>query len=307
MTQTMMVSLLSKILGKTNEEVTAILYQKADDGTLTEELSETAQSDVEAMLADHIKTVSADSAKTEYDRGHKEGTFAALSKAEEDLRKAYGIAEKGKIQDIVAAAVTKAAEGAKSDDAVLTHPLFVKRVSDLEAQIAAEKEAAQAEIEKVKSVAERQARLSRRLPDIDAALIAAGVDPETMRPQAKAAFMATFNELNIDEKETGTFLLRADGSLVKDSLGHPVPLSKFVQEAAPDWFPITKQPGRQSPGNGGDPPPGPPNPFNPAELKGMTAEVFSQKYAEIKDPTQREAFADAYETANNPNAPKPAT
>ena len=157
---------LTKTLGKSDAEILDLLYKKSDDGTLTEELSETALEQLEQAHAQHIQTVPSDELKKQFDEGHKKGKFEALSQEEEYIKKTYGVEGKG-IRDMVAKAAQKSAT-LKEDD-VLTHPLFIQTKTDLEAQIVAAKEAAENEVASVKGQIEKGARFNQALPKIEAA------------------------------------------------------------------------------------------------------------------------------------------
>lgn len=289
---------LTKTLGKSDAEISDILFKKADDGTLTDELSETAFEQLTEAHAQHIADAPSDLLTAKYNEGHKKGKFEALSQEEAYLKKTYGV-EGANIRDIVAKAAAKSA--VLKEDEVATHPLFLQQKQDLEAQILAAKESAEQEVAKIRGEIEKQTRFTTVLPKIEAALIEAGVNMETLRPNAKQAFLAQFNNADFEIKETGVFLKAEDGSLKKDAHGNPIKIEAFVKSAAPDWFPIEKQPGRQSPGN---------DPTNPAKASKWTKDNvpkdvkgFEALYHTLEASEQGEFLA-AFEEANNPHAPK---
>jgi hypothetical protein len=288
---------LTKTLGKSDAEISEMLFKKSDDGTLTEELSETALEQLEQAHAQHIQSVPSDELKKQFDEGHKKGKFEALSQEEEYIKKTYGVEGKG-IRDMVAKAAQKSAT-LKEDD-VLTHPLFVQTKADLEAQIEAAKQEAANEVAKVTGQIEKGARFNQALPKIDAALQEAGVNLESMRPQAKQAFLAQFANRDFEIKETGIFIKDETGNLLKDAHGNPVKLENHVKATAPDWFPIEKQPIRQAPGN---------DPTNPPQAKKWTKENVTknvndfQSIYESLPAEEKQEFLAAFEAANNPNAP----
>ena len=250
---------LSKTLGKTDAEITAILHKKADDGTLTEEISDSALTDLEAAHAEHIEAAPADKLKAEYNRGHKEGTFSAKSKAQERIEKIHGIKAKTleEAEDLLA---TKAAQDASTEDKVKTHPIYLNKVSELEAQLETVKAEGETKLQEVESRAARKERFSSNIQKIEAAMAEAGVvmpvNP-TAAATLKRVFLEQIQQFDFDAKETGTYLLKADGTLEKDKHGNPVKLESYVKEKAAEYFDIQKQPARQSPGNDnpGDNPP----------------------------------------------------
>ena len=103
---------LAKFLGKSPESVSELLFKKSDDGTgLTDELNEDAMAQLEAIHADHIKGTGAEALDAKYNEGHKAGKFEALSKAEDELRKQFGVEGKT-LKDVTAAIAAKAAQEA---------------------------------------------------------------------------------------------------------------------------------------------------------------------------------------------------
>ena len=284
---------LTKTLGKTDEEVSEILFKKSDDGTLTEDLSETALEDLAEAHAEHLSAAPSDLLKAEFNKGHQAGKFEALSKEEEFIKKAYGLEGKGKLRDLIAEAASKAST--LTEDKVLTHPAVVSRLAEKDAQIEtiiAEKDTA---IQEATTKADRQARFAKVAPSLDAALIAAGVSLESLKPAAKAAYLAQFEGKDFELTETGTYIKNADGTLQKDKHANPVKLEAFVASTAADWFPIEKQPGRQMPGN--DPAPQPPGQSKwTKDNIPKSQQEFNEAYFKTL-PADRPALFEAYEAA----------
>lgn len=280
-----MLSYLTATLGKSSEEVTALLFKTADDGTLTDEISETALESLEAAFQSHLEAAPKDALKAEFDRGHNAGKFEALSKAEEELRKTYALEGKGKIKDLVLEAVAKAAKAESSDDKVLTHPAFVARAQEYEAKIEQLNAEWEGKVGEATSKAERTMRFTSILPTLDAALLAAGVSQESLKPSAKKAFLAQFEGKDFEVRETGVFIKNPDGSLMKDKNGHPIKLEQFVATDAPNWFAIEKQPARHAPGN---------DPAQPAQGKATT-------WNKSNLPKSEQEFHAAYYTVPEPD------
>ena len=116
-----MLKFLTATLGKSNEEISAILYKKADDGTQTDEISETAFETLETLHAEHLAAAPSDRLKAEFDKGHNAGKFEALSKQEEYIRKTYGVTG-NKFDDLISEVAKKAANPEALEDKILTHP-----------------------------------------------------------------------------------------------------------------------------------------------------------------------------------------
>lgn len=254
-----MTDYLSKTLGKTDAEITAILHKKADDGSATDEISDTALQDLETAHADHIEAAPADKLKQEYNRGHKEGTFSAKSKAQERIEKIHGIKAKTleEAEDMLAA---KAAQDASTEDAVKIHPVYTTKIAELEDQLERERTEGQAKIQEVEIRVARKERFAAEQPKFEVWLKDIGAVMPT-NPNAAATlkrlFQQEIEQFDIDPQQTGTYLKKADGTLEKDKHGNPVRLETYVKEKATEYFDIEKQPGRDTPGldNPGTPPP----------------------------------------------------
>ena len=281
---------LTKTLGKSNEEVQAILYKKADDGTLTDQISESALHDLEELHASHLNTAPADKLKAEYDRGHQTGTFDAKSKIQARIKKIHGIEAKDADTAIDLLAV-KAANDAGSEDKVKTHPIYLNAISALEAQLETERAESAAKMEQVTTAAAREQRFAQEEPNFEVWLKEVGaVLPAN--PAAAATLKRLFKEqvkqFDIDRQETGTYLKKADGTLEKDKHGNPVKLETYVKTKAAEYFDIQKQEARQSPGNDGPgSPPVPPAwkngkmPSNNEELNEAIAALPANEAAEL--------------------------
>jgi len=299
----MMMQFLTATLGKSNEEISAILFKKGDDGALTDQINEGAFETLENLHTEHMKAAPADLLKAEFDKGHNAGKFEALSKEEEFIRKTYGIEGKGKMRDLIAEAIGKAAKDGNSDDKILTSQIYVQKVAELTDQIEAIKEQSAKDVQAATAKAERQMRFNTVLPNMDTALTAAGVDIASLKPNAKKAFLSQYDGMDFDITETGTYIKDAEGKLLKDKHGHPIKLEAHVAIEAENWFDIQKQPGRQSPGNDPTAQPKAAGAWTPEKVKGMKMEAFKTQYDSITDLAERNEFVAAFETANNPNAP----
>lgn len=293
----LMIDYLAKTLGKSPDSITELLFKKSDDGTLTEEINPDALESLESLHAEHINAAPADMLKAEYDKGHREGKFEALNKAEETLRKTYGIEEKGKLPDLIAAVAAKAAKDVATDDKVLTHPIFLKQKADAEAAIEAVKAEAEAKLTEVTTAAERQRRFATNLSKIETAMAEVGVvlpKTPTAATTLKNAFLKQFEGFDFEETQTGTYLKDASGALVKDKHGHPITVEAYTKNEAANWFDIEKQPQRQSPGN--DPGDAPPTKWT-KETAPKNAQDFETAYYATTDPAERTALATAFKEA----------
>jgi hypothetical protein len=297
--QEILIDYLAKTLGKSNESLTDLLFKKSDDGTLTDEINEDALTALEDLHAEHVKAAPADTLKAEYDRGHQQGKFEALSKEEDTVRKKYGLESKGKLSQLIDEAVAKTAKVESSEDKILISPLYLKLKDESQAAIETLKAEYEAQITDVTTKAERQSRFTSNIQKIEAAMAEAGVVmPKNPSAAAtlKREFLKQIEAFDLDQQETGTYLKDAEGKLQKDKHGHPITLESFVKSKAPEWFDIEKQPGRQTPGNeGGDQPA--PSKWSLTNLP-KTQEDFQTAFYAEKDPVQQQALVVAFEAAN---------
>jgi len=291
-----MIDYLAKTLGKSNDSVTELIFKKSDDGKISPDIADNALELLETAHADHVKGLGGDDLKAEYDKGHQAGKFEALSKAETDLKKKFNVEGK-KIDDIVNAAILAATKAESSEDKVLTHPLFVGLKADSEAAIEALKTEYESKISEIKTTAEKQARFSQHLPDIDQAMQEAGVvmpkNPAAAKT-LKSAFLEQFKAYDFDANETGTYLKDSNGKLLKDAHGHPITLSAFTKAKSSEWFDIEKQPGRKTPGNDPNDPTAPATKWTKDNVP-KSADEFQTAYFNITDPLEQSALAKAFE------------
>ena len=289
---------LAKFLGKSTESVAELLFKKSDDGTLTDELNEDAQTQLEAIHADHIKGTGAEALEAKYNEGHKAGKFEALSKAEAEQRKRFNVDGKN-LNEISDAIAAKAAQEAGTEDKVLTSPTYLSLKTNGEA----EREAIKAEYETKLNAMEQQVAkrdaFSRHLAKINAAILEAGaVMPKNPAAQAtlRNLFLKQYDDYDLDEKETGVYLKGKDGALLKDKHGHPITIEQFTKEAVPSYFDIATQEQRQSPGNDQGQP-GQPTKWTKDTIP-KSLEDFNAAYEKMTDSAERTAFTKAFTEAH---------
>lgn len=291
----LLTGLLTETLGLPSEEISAKLYKTSDDGTLTDEISESAQEEFKNLFVQKLQGIQGEISQADRDKLHQQAKFEALNKAEDTIRKKYNLGDhKGKLDALIDEVVTRASKANNSDDAVLIHPLYVGLKTQAEEQLNAIKEEYEAKIQATEQKVERQMRFNQILPNIDAALDAAGVDLSTVKANTKKAFLAQFDGLDFEVSQTGTFIKKPDGSLLKDDALNPIKLEAYVAKDAPNWFDIEKQPARQAPGND----PQPPAPNKSTKWKGenlpRSDEEFHTRFYQIPFE-ERAEFTEAYQ------------
>ncbi len=298
--QELLTDYLAKTLGKSGEDIAAIVYKTADDGSATDQISDSALHDLEELHAQHVEAAPADKLKAEYDRGHKAGTFDAKSKIQEHLKKSYGIEDKT-AEGAIAKLATKPVEDATTEDKVRTHPVFVNEVTRLTETLEAKEAEFTAKLQEVQNDAARKERFSTNLPKIEAAMQEIGVvmpaNP-TAAATLKRVFLEQVQQFDFDPQETGTYLKKADGTLEKDKHGNPVKLEAYVKSKAAEYFDIQKQPHRDSPVLDG--PGNPPVPPKWANGKMPTNDTELNEALPGIPPAEQAAFYQAYQASKAP-------
>lgn len=297
----LMMDYLAKTLGKSNESITDLLYKKADDGTPTDELTETALSSLEDLHASHVSVAPSDALKAEHDKGHQAGKFEALSKMEETIRKKYGIESKAQGTNLIDEVIAKITKAETSEDKILTHPLYLSALAEKDTALENVRNEYESKFTEIKTESERKQRFSSNLPKIEAAIKDAGaVLPSSPAAASNlmAAFLGEFSQYDFDEQETGTYLKDESGKLVKDKHGHPVTVESYTKAKASEWFDIQKQPPVKSPGNTPDAPIKPTKDWTKDNLP-KTIDEFNTAYYELKktDHAAASELAKAYEAA----------
>lgn len=289
--------LLAETLALPSEEINAKLYKAGDDGTLTEEISENALAEFKNLFVQKLQGIQGELSQAERDRLHKETKFATLSQFEEGIKKKYQLeGSKAKGDGLIDEILARASKSTNSDDAVLIHPLYVGLKTQSEEQLNATIETYEAKILATEQKVERQIRFNNILPNIDAALDAAGVDLSTVKPNTKKAFLAQFDGLDFEVSQTGIFIKKADGSLLKDEALNPIKLEAYVAKDALNWFDVEKQPARQATGND----PQPPTPNKSTKWKGdnlpRSDEEFHTRFYQLPFEDRPE-FTEAYQNS----------
>jgi len=287
--------LLSKAYNLDTERIAELLYKKADDGTLTEEVAENALQaliDIDVQRAAKLK----EDAKKRFDDGHKKGVLETASKWEKTLKEKFGVDGEGEsILDALAERLEKGGKGADlADDAVKRHKLY--RELELAAQQreeAARKEGAEAleayKLETTKGMRRSQAEAKAR--EILLAQKPVLEDDPTIAETRIKDFLRDLQEFDFDENLNPL----KDGESYKNQHGHLVQFESLAKEIAsrrfkfqvsdPKWNGGNKnEPG----GNGGKKAAG--TPKNEEEL--WTA------YNAAETAEEKKAVLEAWEAAN---------
>ena len=130
----LLTGLLTETLGLPSEEISATLYKTSDDGTLTDEISESAQEEFKNLFVQKLQGIQGEISQADRDKLHQQAKFEALNKAEDTIRKKYNLGDhKGKLDALIDEVVTRASKANNSDDAVLIHRIKIVTVQEVKA------------------------------------------------------------------------------------------------------------------------------------------------------------------------------
>lgn len=250
---------LSKTLNLDAERIAEILFKKADDDTLTDEVNDQALAELLKMDADRVAKLKPDT-KQIFDNGYKKAQAEVAAKMEDTVRKEFGIDDASLQGEDLIKAARAALQGKGLDaDKIKAHPEFVKLERETKEAIAA-KEAEYAE--RIKEVETRFAReqtwqnVSRNIRETFMQM-----NPVLPADQAKAdrqieMFLQGFRELEYQQDEKEGFIPISDGKRLEDQHGYHRPLSDLVRERAEQLFEFREQSGAGNAGNRNTPPQG---------------------------------------------------
>lgn len=289
---------LAQTLNKPVEEIAELLYQKGDDGSLSDDLVENAADVLKKLDVERVKKLreTADSSghKKALEDQRKRGYKEAREELEKELRETYGIESDKTGADLVADIVAKAAKSDLPDDKVKRHPLFLdleKRfkteVSTLKEQHEAERGELEKQYAKKFTLADVKARALSELDKMNPVLH----ENPAIAAKLKSVFASEFEHFDFERQENGEYLVLKGEKRLEDDHGNPVGFDKLVKETASQYFTFKEQSAKGSAanrnGSGGDSTGSGKVPKDENDLWEM--------YNKTTDPTERRAILEAYE------------
>jgi len=290
---------LTKTLNKSEEEISALLYTKAEDSDeliLKDDALELVL-DADVSRVDKIKkSVKPDpeALKSQYSRGLKE----AMENYEKELRETYSSASDAQGLDLVKAIINSETKNKSklTDDDVKKHPLYL----DLEKnRVTKEKyDSLESEFNDYKSNQARNARLSDIKKDVMTifdTLNAVQSDNPTVARNRINDFLSKFEQANLDYEiqEDGNHVITKDGSRLEDDHGNPLKFKEFVVQNAQLYYDFAKSDAKGNAGNsGGD------NGGGSHIDVPKTKEEYLKYMATESDPAKRVAMNQAWEAQN---------
>jgi hypothetical protein len=239
--KTILLSFLGKTLGRTNEELTDLLYEKSGEEIIlrSDALTVLASLDVERVQKLKGNT------KELFDNGYKKAQKELMSDFEKQVRDKYDIdSEKVGIDLIDELVTAKAAKSKLKDDEVKLHPLFIdleKRKNDEIKQVKGEYEG---KVTDLQNQFQRKTKLERVRDD--AKRIFMGLNPVISENTVVASnrerdFMAKFDEFDYELDDKGNHIIVKDGKRMEDEHANPITFDGFVKDKAMLYYDFAKQ------------------------------------------------------------------
>ena len=245
---------MAQTLNKPAEEIAELLYQKGEDGKLSENLVENAADLLKQWDVERVKALreSGGDNKKALDDQRKRGYKEAREELEKELREQYGIESDNKGADLVAEIVARASKSDLPDDKIKRHPLYLsleKRLTDEVKTLKEQHEAERGEIEKQYAKKFTLSDVKRRaLEELDKLN---PILPESAQIAAnyKRLFADAFNNFDFEAQENGQYLVIKDEKRYEDGHGNPVGFDKLVKETAAQFFQFKEQSAKGSAAN----------------------------------------------------------
>jgi hypothetical protein len=249
--RTLLVGLLTKQMNKTEDEVTALLYDKDGENL---KLKDGVADTLYSFDAERVNKLKA--AQTEkFNDGYKKAQGEILTKYEQQIREKYGVQTDKTgvdlIEDIIAAKAPARSAAKLTDDDVKKHEAYIAlergKIKEYEDKINAILD----EHNQYKSGVEREKKLSvvydRANGELDKMRPVMAKSPEVARNQRKM-FLNMLNDYDYDIGDNGIVVLK-DGKRVENKHGHAVSFEDIVKEKAATMFEFEQQSAKGGAGN----------------------------------------------------------
>ena len=294
--------ILTAFLGATlnlpTDKLAEILYKKADDGTITEDLQENALDALKNLDKERIGKLKPDT-KEFFNNGYKKAQSEVAANWEKQIREKFGVEAELTGEELLAAALEKVSKPSKlDDDKVKTHPLFLalekKAIEDLKAA-KTEWEKALADFKAQQLIGSRRAMAKAKAKEVLLAMKPVLEDDPTIADTRIADYLREFDELDYEELEGGGLLPMKDGKRMENEHAHPVDFDTLAKQRATRRFKFQVQDPKGNGGNKNEPGPG--GNAKQVAVPKTEAELWTA-YNATKDDAEQKAILEAWEKAN---------
>lgn len=284
---------LSKTLNLDAEQLADLLYQKSDDGNLTDELTDNALQALLAMDAERVQKIKPDT-KAIFDNGYKKAQSEVAESWEGLLRQKFGVDADKQLRGEALADAIKAAmttEGIKPDK-IKTAPEYLALEVAMKKAIEDQKNEYENRIKNLESGFTREKTWAEVSAHIREAVTS--LNPVLPADQAKAnrlldLFLQEFKGYEYQRDEQGGYLPLRDGQRVEDAHGYARKLSDLVKERAEQMFDFREQ---QPAGNAGNQ--NKPN-ANGVNVRFKSEAEYFERYAQAASSEEKAALYKAWE------------
>lgn len=246
---------LSKTLNLDADSAAALLFKKADDGTLTDQISENALSDLLAADAARVEKLKGSTGNTKeaFDNGHKAGKKEAMEAFEKQLKSRFPTDSTATGFDLVQDVISSIQKGTIAADKVKTSPEYLALERQLKEQIDATNSEWQKKLSETESAYTKKEKFNMVKSRLNVVL--EGLNPVLpSNPQAaqtqREYFFREFQDLEY-QIEGDRIVALKDGESIKNAQGYVVPFEELVKSKASNWFDFHKQEQRGTAGNEG--------------------------------------------------------
>lgn len=250
----LLIAFLVKTLNITAETAAELVYKKTDG---SEELSTEIKDDaLEILLAKDSERIKAVKPNTKefFDNGFKKAEKEISERWEKSIREQFNVEEDVTGDELLKVAKAKVAKIEIEEDKVKMHPAYLALEKSMKESLKAkEKEFETRENERL--AAENRKEVLRNTKE-SAKKLLDSLNPVLPKTKTVAenhinTFLSKLDGFDYEEGSEDPILLK-EGKRVEDSHGHPVRLSAFISNEAPNYFELQVQAPKGNGGNGGD-------------------------------------------------------
>lgn len=285
---------LGKTLNVPADQLADLVFEKSDDGTLTDNITESALQTLLQLDAERVQRMKPNT-KEYFDNGYKKAQSEVSTQWERRLREKFGVDPDGQMQGD---ALTDAIKAALSDNSVKpekikTHPEYLTLEAQMRKQADELKAQYEAQLESQKSAFAREQTWGQASSAIRQTI--KGLKPVLPSDAGKAEkmldlFLNThFREFEYQPDGNGGWVVMKEGNRLENAHGHIKPLADLVRETAESYFDFHAQQPAGNAGNAGNTGGGAVSITFKDE-----ADYYNQRSAAIRDPQKLKDLASAW-------------
>lgn len=286
-----LIAFLGATLNLPSDRIAEVLYKKADDETLTEELEEGALEALKNLDRERVSKLKPD--QKQFDNGYKKAQKEVAEQWEKLIREKTGIDDlELKNEELLTAGLAKVSNIKIDEDKVKNSPAFIAREKELLRQIEAVKSEGQAAIEEFKAQQSRSQRVEKAKNRAKEILLAKKpVLEEDQRVAEKRInyFLKEFEGFDYEEVNEELIPIK-DGKRLENEHLHPIGFDNLVESFASESFIFQVQDPKGNAGNQTQKPG-----FQTPTIKVPTDKSeFEKAYNDEKDPAKKTQMAKAF-------------